>query len=240
MRILVTSGGTKIPIDMVRNITNMSKGTFGSKIASELLQLGHEVYFFRAEHSRSPMEIKIDFTKTSPEEAQKRLHSHAEFAELYGSRYREMDYATFDQYCERLERLIRIERFDIVMLAAAVSDYGVENPFGGKVRSDDLLQIKLKRLPKIIGMIKEWHPTCKLVGFKLLVKSMEWQLVEAAKKSIMENKCDMVVANDLQDIKDGKHRVHLVFPKEETHTYFADKNDPNALARMVAMHTIKL
>ena len=33
MNILVTSGGTKIPIDRVRSITNMSRGTFGSRIA---------------------------------------------------------------------------------------------------------------------------------------------------------------------------------------------------------------
>ena len=31
MKILITSGGTKIPIDLVRPITNMSRGTFGSK-----------------------------------------------------------------------------------------------------------------------------------------------------------------------------------------------------------------
>ena len=37
MKILVTSGGTKIPIDRVRDITNMSTGTFGSKIAIELI-----------------------------------------------------------------------------------------------------------------------------------------------------------------------------------------------------------
>ena len=32
-KILITSGGTKIKIDRVRSITNMSKGTFGSQIA---------------------------------------------------------------------------------------------------------------------------------------------------------------------------------------------------------------
>ena len=33
MKILITSGGTKVPIDRVRSITNMSQGTFGSRIA---------------------------------------------------------------------------------------------------------------------------------------------------------------------------------------------------------------
>ena len=32
MKILITSGGTKVKIDLVRSITNMSRGTFGSQI----------------------------------------------------------------------------------------------------------------------------------------------------------------------------------------------------------------
>ena len=63
MKILVTSGGTKIPIDRVRDITNMSKGTFGSKIATELLKLNQEVYFLKAKGSRSPFKVEIDLAK---------------------------------------------------------------------------------------------------------------------------------------------------------------------------------
>ena len=39
MRVLLTSGGTRVPIDRVRDIRNMSMGTFGSRIALELLRL---------------------------------------------------------------------------------------------------------------------------------------------------------------------------------------------------------
>ena len=34
MKILITSGGTKVPIDDVRSITNMSSGKFGAEIAA--------------------------------------------------------------------------------------------------------------------------------------------------------------------------------------------------------------
>ena len=37
MKVLITSGGTKIKSDMVRSITNMSRGTFGSKICESFL-----------------------------------------------------------------------------------------------------------------------------------------------------------------------------------------------------------
>ena len=39
MKVLITSGGTKVPIDTVRHIGNMSSGTFGAKIAFQLLEL---------------------------------------------------------------------------------------------------------------------------------------------------------------------------------------------------------
>lgn len=239
MKILITSGGTKIPIDKVRDITNMSKGTFGSKIASELLKLGHEVLFFRAKGSRSPMSMTFNLTNT-PELAPGQFIEWYYNSKKYFSNYKELEYSTFNEYRERLERWIKIEQPDIVMLAAAVSDYGVENPHNGKIRSNDLLTIKLVQLPKIIHLIKTWHPNCKLVGFKLLVDSKEYQLVDAAKKSIAENGCDMIVANDLADIKDGKHKVHLVFPKTDTLLYETDPNDSNFLARKVAEYTLSL
>lgn len=239
MKILVTSGGTKIPIDKVRDITNMSKGTFGSKIATELLKLGHEVMFLKAKDSKSPYQFTINML-TQEFELVSDVLDPVRHLLKYKDNYKELEYSTFDEYRDRLERWIKIEQPDIVMLAAAVSDYGVENPHDGKIRSNDLLTIKLVQLPKIIHLIKTWHPNCKLVGFKLLVGSKEYQLVDAAKRSISENGCDMIVANDLADIKDGKHKVHLVFPKTNTLLYETDPTDANFLARKVAEHTLSL
>lgn len=68
MKIFITSGGTKIPIDKVRNITNMSKGTFGSKIATESLRAGHDVYFYRAEDSKSPTQHVINLVEKFSQE----------------------------------------------------------------------------------------------------------------------------------------------------------------------------
>lgn len=239
MKILVTSGGTKIPIDLVRDITNMSKGTFGTKIATELLWQGHEVYFLRAKGSKSPMSINIDMLQMAQPE--KYLAEVKQFYNQYWTSYQEMEYKTFDEYRERLERLVKLESPDVVVLAAAASDYGVSNPVHGKIRSNDMLQIKLEQLPKLIHLVKTWVPDVKLVGFKLLVGSKDYQLIEAAKRSITENQCDMIVANDLADITSGKHKVHLVFPDEEPITYKTENSsDPNYLAKKVASHIIKL
>ena len=127
------------------------------------------------------------------------------------------------------------------ILAAAVSDYYVPNPLTRKARSDDFLNIKLEPLPKLINKVKNiWVPGTKLVGFKLLVGSISTELVAASRKSIAENGCDMVVANDLEDIKFNKHKLTLVFPMGEPIIYETDPKDPNFLARMVASHCLSL
>jgi len=181
MKILLTSGGTVVPIDSVRRITNMSSGTFGSKIGTELLKLGHELVFYKSKDSKTPMSTNINVMTG---------YDIERFAEWYNKtskyieHYTEYDYSTYDQYSDGLKFIIGVEQPDVIVLAAAVSDYGVENYFNGKLRSNDMFNIKLKQLPKLINRIKEWSPKSKLVGFKLLVNSKEYDLIEAAKRSI--------------------------------------------------------
>ena len=128
----------------------------------------------------------------------------------------------------------------IILLAAAVSDYGVENYFDGKMRSNDLFNIKLKQLPKLINRVKEWaKPSAKLVGFKMLVDSKPRDLIAAAKRSVEENQAEMVIANDLEDIKANNHKISLVF-KDKVIDYKTDPTDPNYLAKMVVKHSLEL
>jgi phosphopantothenate---cysteine ligase (CTP) len=239
MKILITSGGTKIPVDVVRSITNMSSGTFGSKIATELLEMGHNIYFFKAKNSKSPFQYNCNFF-TNFEFSKECFNTKMDFVRRRWNQYNESEYSSFDEYKSGLENVIKTELPDIVILAAAVSDYGVNNPVRGKVRTTNSMGINLTKLPKLIGFVKNWHPNCKLVGFKLLVNSSENELIDSAKRSIIDNNCDMVVANDLQDIKTNNHQVHLVFPTGEPIVYKTNPIDPNYLAKMVAKHTIKL
>lgn len=237
MKILVTSGGTKVPIDLVRNITNMSRGTFGSKIATELLKMGHKVIFLKAKGSKTPMSLTVDITNGYDVGSFTTWYNqYSKYLDLYT----EHEYTTFEDYQRSLSLTIGTEHPDIIILAAAVSDYGVDNFVNGKIRSADDFQIKLKVLPKLINKIKEWSPSSILVGFKLMVNSSEHTLIEAAKKSILDSKCDMVVANDMRDIKDGKHMVHLVYPDKECVIYYTDPTDLNYLARVVANESVRL
>jgi len=239
MKVLITSGGTKIPIDTVRDITNMSTGTFGTKIAEALLRHGHDISFVRAKGSKSPMEFRVDY-KNQPFIDEGFRIWRRQRAEWF-IHYKEWEYKTFEQYERTLQLAIGNDKPDVVVLAAAVSDYHVPNPMNGKLRSNDMLTLKLESLPKIINKVKGlWAPEVKLVGFKLLVGSTKSQLILASEKSCEENGCDMVVANDLEDIKRNKHKVIVVRPRTVPVVYESDPNDPDFLAKKIAEHIEQL
>lgn len=213
MRILVTSGGTKIPIDLVRSITNMSKGTFGSDICKSFLEKGHDVDFLMADGSKTPFKLDLYATSisdTGGQGIQSKYNKWVNFVRSYGFLYDEYKYKTFEDYKSQIETLLSANKYDIVILAAAVSDFGVENVVKGKIRSKEDLNIVLKPLPKIISEIKRVQPNTFLVGFKLLVDSTEKALIYESERSIENNGCDLVVANDLRDIKADNHKLLVV------------------------------
>ncbi|KXT76524.1 Phosphopantothenoylcysteine synthetase [Streptococcus sp. DD12] len=61
-----------------------------------------------------------------------------------------------------------------------------------------------------------------LIGFKLLVATSQEELLNVARESLVSNQADMIVANDLQDIK-GKqtHIAYLV--TEEAYPVYHNK-----------------
>ena len=208
MKVLITSGGTKIKIDLVRSITNMSRGTFGSQICdsfwhklnanahanNEIADEVHQITFFMAKNSKMPTAE----------------HMASEFFDNDTHLNRYIEYDTFDDYRSKLTDLLKKEKFDIIVLAAAVSDYGVEKMFNGKYRSrDDDMCIKLVKLPKVITEVRKLAPDSMVCGFKLLVNSTDDELRAAMQKQFDENNIDLCVGNDLRDIKNDNHRLTL-------------------------------
>ena len=216
MKILITSGGTKVPIDRVRSITNMSKGTFASRIADVFFDEGLEAFRTRNEHG-NPIE-KITFfmgdeSKTPSLQALNNSNNPLEDG------YRPIEYAvysTFDDYKSGIEELLKKETYDIIIAAAAVSDYGVANYYNGKYRSrEDDMCIKLVKLPKILPIMRKLAPNATICGFKLLVNSTKDELLDAMKKQMDESDVDLVIGNDLRDIKNDNHKL-LVMSKHNT------------------------
>lgn len=209
MKILITSGGTKIPIDRVRSITNMSKGTFGSRIADAFFNEGLKMFRYKNEHDILINKITFFMAKGSKLPTLQSVND-----EIYEDGYRPIEYveySTFDDYKNGIEKLLTEETYDIIVVAAAVSDYGVANYYNGKYRSrEDDMCIKLVKLPKILPIMRKLAPNSIICGFKLLVDSTEDELVEAMKKQIAESDVDLVIGNDLRDIKADNHSLMVI------------------------------
>jgi len=179
-RIVITSGPTWAPIDAVRYIGNRSTGRLGCRIAEEALSRGAEVILIAGPQSVVPEE--------------------ADGLEVVGIE-------TVEDLTSALQgALTGDDPPDAVIHAMAVLDYVPESEWGGKTPSGrDRWEVTLVRSPKAIRKIRDWVPDCFLVQFKLEAGLDEDELLEAAMASLRSNRADMVVANDMTQIRDEQH-----------------------------------
>lgn len=190
-RVLVTSGSTRAPLDAVRYITNKSTGRLGALIAEEALREGAEVTYIYGQGSElpqvaQPVSLCLVEVETVPD--------------------------LMDKVREELEET----NYHAIIHAMAVLDYVPEAAREEKVPSGrEEWQIRLVKTPKVIKMIRELAPQAFLVGFKLEVGRSEEELIAIAHRSLLANKADLVVANDLLQIERGNHVGYFVNPEGE-------------------------
>jgi len=210
MNIFITSGGTRIPIDPVRSITNMSTGRFGSEIAKEFLRRNHDVLYLGSKHGDHPFKFVSD--SNTYEYEHERWLNHLDFIKDHKDQLDLVKYDTFQEYHDYVETFSRMYNADISIMVAAVSDYDTHY-HNSKINSSEAQELYLTSLPKVIKFIKNNSVGNNpfLIGFKL--ESYD-KLPHAMGMSVMNNGCDMVVGNDIADIKRGDHRL-LVMVKNE-------------------------
>lgn len=167
-KVLITAGPTIEYIDPVRVITNQSTGKTGVLLASEFVSAGSKVTMIYGPGTEMP-----------PKGA-KVVHVK-----------------TSSQMSEALKKEMR-ERWDIVILAAAVSDYSPEKPSKTKIDSNlSRISLKMKKVPKMINGIKKIQKDVFLVGFKAETGISKEQLIKKAREKIVQADCDLVIANDI-------------------------------------------
>ena len=194
-RILITAGGTREPIDSVRYIGNLSSGRTASRLADELIDAGHNVTWLGAENAVTP----------------RRSCAMPRFS-------------SFDDLALQLQVLLSENEFDVVIHAAAVSDFSVASiltPEGdtldgskAKLSSGSDLLLRLKSNPKLLSKIRSWSKNRLLhvIGFKLTDSGDVQQQIDAVKKQFDESGVDAVVHNDLADISCEAHPFQLHIP----------------------------
>ncbi len=214
MNIIITAGGTSEKIDNVRKITNSGSGKLGFIIANKLIDLYNEkintIYYVCSKSSFKPVHKKIKIIEiTDTKNLEMTIISLLKgtkqdyFIHTMAVSDYTVDYVTT---AEKLTDSIK-ENSDI--LNSIVNyDKGIKDT---KISSnEDNLIIKLKRTPKIISIIKSISPSTFLVGFKLLDNVSREKLLDTAIKLRDKNKCDLVVANDLNTIRNGAHQAYII------------------------------
>ena len=176
MRILVTAGATREPLDEVRFVSNVSSGATGASLADALHGLGHDVVLLRGEGTVKP----------------KRVHDGEVFSSCA-------------DLLAKLQRWLASGSFDVVVMTAAVADYRPEMSLSGKIRSDaDELIVRLVRNPKILPQLKELSPRpLQVIGFKFTVGADADARRAAVVAQFCGGGVDATVHNDLHEIRNA-------------------------------------
>ncbi len=72
------------------------------------------------------------------------------------------------------------------------------------------LTVKLTLTTKLIANLRSWFPESFLIGFKLLENVPKEELVDVAQKLCIKNKMDLILANDLAELRQGNSRRYVV------------------------------
>ena len=110
-----------------------------------------------------------------------------------------------------------IKNQDIMIHAAAVSDFAINNRAKGKIKSSNNLHLELTPTTKIFENIKKIKNNILLVGFKAEYKTGNKELVNRSYELLKSANADLVVANDVG--KGGRG-----FDTETNEVFVVDKN----------------
>lgn len=125
-----------------------------------------------------------------------------------------LDYVETERFvsAKDLEKKIKELKYDIIVVCAAISDYTIKK-YDGKIPSGKKeIILKLKPLPKIIKAIRKNFKGF-LAGFKLESHISREKLLEKSYKYLKENNLDLIVANDIKNVKPDKNEVIIVDKK---------------------------
>lgn len=250
---LITSGGTKVPLESrtVRFLDNFSSGRRGAASAEYFLQAGYAVIFLHRHRSLYPYSRRYAATNwldvlrlRAPGDAAPRVE--AEQSRLPGivrvlqdyTRMKEsgrllpIEFSTLSDYLHLLlaaaQALSPLGSSAMFYLAAAVSDFYIpasEIPEHKIQSSSGPLQITMKMVPKMLSpLVKDWAPRAFVISFKLETDTEI--LIERARKALATYRHQVVVANVLDT---RRAYVVIVTGTEETKLSVSDEEDSSGV-----------
>jgi phosphopantothenoylcysteine decarboxylase/phosphopantothenate--cysteine ligase len=172
----------------VRFITNFSTGATGAALADFFRRAGHRVIYLHGLGAAKPQDPRDCIA-----------------------------FSDFKDLDRKLREQLRRRRFDSILHLAAVSDYSVASVVVGgrrhrpaslrKLDSGAEVQVELKRNFKMLDRLPGYAAGRPLiVGFKLTNTTDR----SAIRRAVGRLACDLVVHNDLHDMKDDRTRSFRV------------------------------
>lgn len=180
MNVLITAGGTRVPIDDVRHIGNMSSGYYGGLLAYEFYVMNH-------------VNVTYFIDNYSP-------HSNDFNSEDKSRRVKTIKYKDYFDYL-KVKDIIAEQKPDIIISTAAVSDYIVDKIDGKISSNEDEVILKLRKAEKVINSFKTLSPNSIVCGFKLMASPREAEKLAAISRQLEH--VDFVVYNDIDKLRQG-------------------------------------
>ncbi|CAI9547826.1 unnamed protein product [Staurois parvus] len=248
--VLITSGGTKVPLESrtVRFLDNFSSGRRGAASAEYFLRADYAVIFLHRHRSLFPYSRRysnqnwLDSLRLLPVPAGEEPRVEAEpnclpgivpvleeYERMKGARRMlSLEYHTLSDYLHLLLAAARalspLGSNAMFYLAAAVSDFYIpasEMPEHKIQSSSGPLQITMKMVPKMLSpLVKDWAPKAFVISFKL--ETDPEILIERARKALETYRHQVVVANVLDT---RRSYVMVVTNTEDTKLFVSDKEE---------------
>jgi phosphopantothenoylcysteine decarboxylase/phosphopantothenate--cysteine ligase len=178
MRVLITAGPTREPIDAVRFLSNRSTGRMGVAIISAAVVRGHSVTAILgpAAFSPSPAVRRID------------VETAAEMQRAVGYEF---------------------ANHDVLIMAAAVSDYRPKRTHGGKLERASAITLDLEPTDDIVaGASRERRPDQRTVAFSLETAGN----LDRAREKMLRKGVDLMVYNPTDTMGSETVESVLLYP----------------------------
>lgn len=169
LKLLITAGPTREPIDAVRFVSNRSSGKLGLALAGAAAGAGHRVTLLLGPVSHEP--------EPAANLAVHRFESAADLEKLLQT---------------------HLPKHDVLVMAAAVADYRPVRPAAGKLPSDkqNRLTLELEPTPDLVRHCADIRrPQQRIIAFSL---EQPEQLEARARRKLSRKAVDAIVANPLE------------------------------------------
>lgn len=213
-RILITGGPTNEPIDEVMKITNMSTGSLSLALAKLFYDDGWTVtlvlnqgvsakdlprddrmHLVLVETTEEMMDAIEEESKTAQYDGVIHAAAVGDYKADFSFLMEDMAQEIFDRMetCKSAEDILELMRDPSCKLNddSKISSY------------QENLTVKLTLTPKIIARLREWFPRTLIFGCKLLENVPQQELFDVAQKLAQKNDVDIILANDLAQLRKG-------------------------------------